>query len=43
MSMALVANIADWKVLGDTTNFTVIALTTEGTVVFWKDGKWNEL
>lgn len=43
MSQALVDNIADWKVIGDTTNFTVLALTTDNKVVFWKDGKWNEL
>lgn len=43
MSQALVANIADWKVVGDSSNFTVIGLTTDGKIVYWKDGKWNEL
>ncbi len=43
MTQALVANIADWKVIGDASNFTVIGLTVDGKIVYWKDGKWNEL
>lgn len=43
MSQTLVANIVDWKVVGDANNFTIIGLTNEGHVVYWKDGKWNEL
>lgn len=43
MSQPLVGNISDWKVIGDATNFTVLALTTDNKVVFWKEGKWNEL
>ena len=43
MSQALVANIADWKVVGDSNNFTIIGLTTDGSIVYWKEGKWNEL
>lgn len=43
MSQELVADIVDWKVVGDSTNFTVIGLTNKGNVVYWKDGKWNEL
>lgn len=43
MSQALVANVADWKVIGDASNFTVIAITDEGHIVYWKEGKWNEL
>lgn len=43
MSQALVGNIVDWKVIGDATNFSVLALTSDNKVVFWREGKWNEL
>lgn len=43
MTQALVANVADWKVIGDASNFTVIGLTVDGKIVYWKEGKWNEL
>ena len=41
--MALVGNIADWKVIGDAASFTVIGLTTDNKIVFWKDGEWKVL
>lgn len=40
MAQALVANIADWKVIGDSTKFTVIGLTVDGKIVYWTEGKW---
>jgi len=43
MTQALVANVADWKVIGDASNFTVIGLTVDSKIVYWKEGKWNEL
>jgi len=43
MSQALVGNIVDWKVIGGTGDFTILALTTDNKVVFWREGKWNEL
>lgn len=36
-------NIVDWKIIGDATNFTVLGFTSEGTVMFWREGKWNVL
>ena len=35
--------ITEWKVVGDSSNFTVLGLSTDGKVYFWKDKQWNEL
>lgn len=35
--------IVDWKIVGDATNFTVLGMTSEGNIMFWREGKWNVL
>lgn len=36
-------NIKEWKVIGDTTNFTVLGMDEQGWIYFWKDSKWHIL
>jgi hypothetical protein len=36
-------NIVDWKVIGDSTNFTVLGKDDKGWVYYWRDNKWNIL
>jgi hypothetical protein len=35
--------IMDWKVVSTGENFTVLGLTEDQKVYFWRDGQWNEL
>ncbi len=36
-------NIKEWKVIGDTDNFTVLGMDDKGSIYYWKDSKWNTL
>jgi hypothetical protein len=36
-------NIIEWKVIGTQENFTVIALSDQAKIYYWKDQKWNIL
>lgn len=36
-------NIVEWKVIGNSENFTVLGLSDDGKIYFWKDKQWNEL
>jgi len=41
--MTLGGDIADWKIVNQGDNFTVLGFTKDGRIVYWKEGKWNEL
>jgi hypothetical protein len=35
--------IKEWKTVGGQENFTVLGLSTDGKIYFWRDKQWNEL
>lgn len=35
--------IVEWKVIGTQENFTVLGLSDDGKIYYWKDKQWNEL
>ena len=36
-------NIVEWKVIGNSENFTVLGITDDGKVYFYKEGEWKPL
>mgnify|MGYP003345560268 CR=1 FL=1 len=36
-------SIAEWKVIGDSTNFTVLGFGDDGNIYFYKEGEWKKL
>jgi hypothetical protein len=35
--------IIEWKVIGETDNFTILGIDDKNNVYFWKDKQWNLL
>lgn len=36
-------NIVEWKVVGSQENFTVLGMSDDGKIYYWKDQQWNLL
>ena len=36
-------NIVEWKVIGNSENFTVLGFGEDGKIYFFKEGEWKPL